>query len=263
MKLFKIQSQKEIDLLTFRCVSNYHGLSDGQMHNQLKSKSKHPLIKCGNFRSNFPCIALFRSNFLLYMFVAASRSFSSCFSKSWSASKQIQAMSTNLMAPRGGESTGLALPVYAMSSVLVFVMWTLVTAVPCQERAGLGTHFQLPRHLVWAQPIIGLQEKIGDEWKKKEKKGTAGLLAEIQVIEKVAQNLVEFSDGFEFPVGAEKTDEVAAQVAELAEICRKMEVGLGPLQLQVRELFHRMVRSRAEVLDVMEHVGKINTPVPY
>ncbi|KAI3522592.1 hypothetical protein L1887_00500 [Cichorium endivia] len=191
------------------------------------------------------------------------RSFSFCFSKSWSASKQIQAMSSNLVFPRGGEPTGLALPVYVMSSVLVLVMSTLVAAVPCQEKAGLGTHFQLPRHLGWAHPMIALQEKIGEEWKRKEKKGTAGLLAEIQVIEKVAHNLVEFADVFEFPVGVEKEVEVAVQVMELAEICRRMEVGLGPLQLQVRELFHRMVRSRAEVLDVMDQVGKVTTPVLY
>ncbi|KAJ9555307.1 hypothetical protein OSB04_009921 [Centaurea solstitialis] len=193
--------------------------------------------------------------------VGKSRSY--CFLKSWSASKQIQAMSANLVAPRGGEPTGLALPVYIMSSVLVVVMWTLVAAVPCQDRdrAGLGGHLQLPRHVAWAQPLIGLQEKIGEEWKKK---GTsAGLLAEIQVMERVGLGLVEFTDGFEFPVGAEAADEVAAMVGELAEVCRRMEVGLGPLQLQVRELFRRMVRSRAEVLDVMEHVGKITTSVPY
>ncbi|KAF5772466.1 hypothetical protein HanRHA438_Chr13g0588001 [Helianthus annuus] len=195
--------------------------------------------------------------------ISVSRSLSSSFSKSWSASKQLQAMSTNLVAPRGGDPTGLSQPVYLMSSVLVFVMWTLVTAVPCQERVGPGAHFQLPRHLVWTNPMILLQEKIGEEWKKKEKRGTAGLLAEVQVIEKVAQSLVEFAEGFEFPVGVEKADEVTAQVTELSDICRKLEVGLGPLQLQVRELFHRMVRSRAEVLDVMDVVGKINTNIPY
>ncbi|KAI7726175.1 hypothetical protein M8C21_009625, partial [Ambrosia artemisiifolia] len=195
--------------------------------------------------------------------ISVSRSLSSSFSKSWSASKQLQAMSTNLVAPRGGDPTGLSLPVYLMSSVLVFVMWTLVTAVPSQERVGPGTNFQLPRHLVWNNPMIALQEKIAEDWKKKEKRGAAGLLAEVQVMGKVAQNLVEFADGFEFPVGVEKVDEVAAQVTELSDICRELEVGLGPLQLQVRELFHRMVRSRAEVLDVMDIVGKINTNVPY
>lgn len=79
------------------------------------------------------------------------RSISQTFAKSWSASKQIQAISSNLQAPRGGEPTGLALPVYIMSMVLVFVMWALVAAIPCQERAGLGAHFQVsnlgPVHL--------------------------------------------------------------------------------------------------------------------
>ena len=35
---------------------------------------------------------------------------------------------------------------------------------------------------------------------------------------------------FEFPVREEEEEEVAVQVKELAEICRRMEVGLGPLQ---------------------------------
>lgn len=192
--------------------------------------------------------------------VVVSRSLSYSFTRSWSASKQILAMTTNLAAPRSGDS-GPALPVYLMSSILVLVMWTLVAAVPSHER--VGPYFQLPRHLVWTHPMIVLQEKIGDEWKKKEKKGTAGLLAEIQVIEKVAQNLVEFAEGFEFPIGVEKADEVAVQVAELADLCRKLEVGLGPLQLQIREVFHRMVRSRAEVLDVMDVVAKINAHVAF
>lgn len=45
--------------------------------------------------------------------------------------KQIQAMSSNLAAPRGGESTSLAMPVYIVSTVLVFVMGALVEAIPC------------------------------------------------------------------------------------------------------------------------------------
>ena len=95
------------------------------------------------------------------------RSLSMIVARNWSASKQIQAMSSNLVAPRGGEPTGLASPVYVMSSVMVFVMWALVAAVPCQERNGLATHFQIPRQMTWAQSMIGLQEKIGEEWKKK------------------------------------------------------------------------------------------------
>ncbi|KAL0330033.1 UNVERIFIED_CONTAM: protein ROH1 [Sesamum radiatum] len=139
----------------------------------------------------------------------------------------------------------------------------LCPAIPCQERNGLATHFQVPRNLSWAQPIIGLQEKIGEEWKKKEKKGTAGLLDELQRMEKVAHSLVEFADTFVFPMEEEKEAELAAQVAELAEICQKMEEGLGPLQQQVREVFHRIVRSRAEVLDVLDQITKMSAPVPY
>lgn len=191
------------------------------------------------------------------------RSLSWSVAKSWSAAKQIQSMSSNLVAPRGGEHNGLALPVYIQSAVLVFVMWALVAAVPCQERTGLVTHFQVPRNLGWAHPMISLQEKIGEEWKKKEKKGTVGLLEEVQRMEKVALYLVEFADSFQFPLEDEKLEEVAAQVAEMADICGKMEEGLVPLQQQVREVFHRIVRSRVEVLDVLDQSGKMSSPVPY
>lgn len=191
------------------------------------------------------------------------RSFSSSFARSWSASKQIQAMSSNLTAPRGGEPTGLVVPIYLMSSVLVFMMWVMVSAIPCQERTGLGAHLQLSKQFAWAQPMIGLQEKIGEDWKKKEKKGKSGLLDETQRLENLGLSLMEFADGFSFPVEAEKAEEVAAMVAEMAEICERMDAGLGALQMQVRELFNRIVRSRAETLDVLDHVNKVTTPVPY
>lgn len=172
-------------------------------------------------------------------------------------------MSSNLYAPRGGEPTGLVIPLYLMSSVLVFVMWALVAAIPCQERLGLGAHLQLSKQFSWAQPMIGLQEKIGEDWKKKEKKGRSGLLLETQRLEKLALDLVEFADGFKFPLEVEKADEVATMVVEMSEICRIMENELLPLQMQLRELFHRIVRSRAETLDVLDQVNKMTTPVPY
>ncbi|XP_076898698.1 protein ROH1A-like [Bidens hawaiensis] len=185
------------------------------------------------------------------------------FAKSWSASKQIQAMSSNLAAPRGGEPTGLVVPVYLMSSVLVFVMWAMVAAIPCQERTGLGAHLQLSKQFSWAQPMIGLQEKIGEQWKKKEKKGRSGLLDETQRLEKLGQSLVEFSEGFTFPVEAEKAEEVAVMVTEMGEICQRMEDGLVALHMQVRELFNRIVRSRAETLDVLDQLNKMTSQVPY
>ncbi|PHT57680.1 hypothetical protein CQW23_00043 [Capsicum baccatum] len=191
------------------------------------------------------------------------RSMSWSVAKSWSASKQIQAMVSTLVAPRGGEPTGLALPIYAMSTTFVFVMWGLVAAIPCQERTGLLTHFTTPRNLNWGQSMIALQEKVAEEWKKKEKKGTAGVLDELQKMEKVAQNLVDFAENYQYPADEEKTEEVMVHVAEMSEICRRMENGLVPLQQQIREVFHRIVRSRAEVLDVLDQIGKMSTPVPY
>ncbi|PON39910.1 Protein BYPASS-related [Parasponia andersonii] len=180
--------------------------------------------------------------------------------KGWSSAKQLQAMSSNLVAPRGAESSGLAQPVYIMSTVVILVMWALVAAIPCQERTGLLTHFPVPRQFAWAQPMIGLQEKIAEEWKKKEKRGSSGLLDEMQRLEKLGNSLIEFADSFQFPAEPERLEEVAAQVAELAETCRKMEEGLVPLQRQIREVFHKIVRTRTEVLDVLDQAGKLSTP---
>ncbi|KAI3953360.1 hypothetical protein MKX01_042338 [Papaver californicum] len=177
-------------------------------------------------------------------------------SRNWSASKQIQSMSANLVVPRGGESTGLALPVYIMSTVLVFIMWVFVAAIPCQDRTGLSNQFQIPRQLSWTGPIIGLQDRISDEWKKKEKKGSVGLLDEIQRLEKCSQALIELADTVQYPIEAEQMDEIKARTNELSEICRKMEEGLVPLQRQIREVFHRIVRSRAEVLGFVDSTGK-------
>ncbi|XP_027344164.1 uncharacterized protein LOC113856520 [Abrus precatorius] len=188
------------------------------------------------------------------------RSLSWTMARNWSSAKQIHAMSSNLAAPRGAEASGLALPVYIMSTVLVFVMWTLVAAVPCQERNGLATHLAFPRQLGWAQPMIGLQEKIAEEWKKKEKKGSVGLLEEMQRMEKLGQSLVDFAESFQYPAETERLDEVKAQVEELGEICKKMEEGLEPLQQQIREVFHRVVRSRTEFLVVLDQAGKLSTP---
>ncbi|KAG7991273.1 hypothetical protein I3843_02G066700, partial [Carya illinoinensis] len=165
------------------------------------------------------------------------RSLSWNMAKGWSAAKQIQAMSANLVAPRGAKSSGLASPVYIMSTVMLFVMWALVAAIPCQERNGLSTHFPVPRQLGWAQSMVALQEKIAEEWKKKkEKTRLAGLLEETQRLERLGQSLIEFADSFHFPAEAERLEEMASQVAESADTCKKMEEGLVPLQQQIREV---------------------------
>lgn len=107
--------------------------------------------------------------------------------------------------------------------------------------------------IVGYEPCI--QEKIGEEWKKKEKKGKGGLLDEVQKMEKVATSLVEFTEAFKFPVEEEKLKEVEEQVTELSEICKKLEEDLAPLQQQIREVFHRLVRSRGEIMDLVEQAS--------
>ncbi|WOL12725.1 hypothetical protein Cni_G21492 [Canna indica] len=177
------------------------------------------------------------------------RSLSWSVSKSWSAAKQLQAIGSNLGAPRGQE----ALPVYTMSSVLLFVMWALVAAIPCQDR-GLHIHFSIPRNYVWAAPIMSLHETILEESKKKDRKNSIGLLKEIHQTEKCVQNLIELLDSnAQLPMTKEKEAEVREAVKELAQVCDAMKEGLDPLDRQIREIFLRIVRSRAEGLDSSLH----------
>ncbi|KAK1256670.1 hypothetical protein QJS04_geneDACA011559 [Acorus gramineus] len=182
------------------------------------------------------------------------RSVSSGVGRTWSAGKHVQAMSANLYAPRGGIAAVDA-AAYAMSSFMVFVVWALVAAFfPSQDRGPVSLACP-PRHLSWSGPLIGLQEKITDEWRKREKKGSSagqasslGLLVEVQRLEKCARGLVS-SD-------RDRTDEIGAFVDELSEACGGLDEGLLPLQGQVREVFHRIVWCRKELLDCLNQVHR-------
>ncbi|KAF8026455.1 hypothetical protein BT93_F3052 [Corymbia citriodora subsp. variegata] len=176
------------------------------------------------------------------------RSLSWSVSRSWSAVKQIQAIGNNLNAPRGNEITatnGLAVPIFTMGMVLLFVMWALVAAIPCQDR-GLQVHFSVPRHYVWAAPIISLHDRIMEEWKKRERKNACGLMREIYQIEKYSRVMSEMVDSVSFPLTEEKEGEVRQRVQELGQVSEVVNEGLDPLERQVREVFHRIVRSRTE-----------------
>ncbi|XP_074556426.1 protein BYPASS1-LIKE-like [Curcuma longa] len=174
-------------------------------------------------------------------------------SRSWSAARQLQGIGNNLYAPRGNEVSstgGLAVPVYTMSSVLFFVMWSLVAALPCQDR-GLQTHPSVPRSFMWAAPMTSMHEKIFEESKKKERKNTSGLLKEIYQMEKSSRHLTEFLDTVELPLSEEQEVELNQEVQELAEVCNAMKENLDPLERQVREVFLRIVRSRTEILELL------------
>ncbi|KAJ0257338.1 hypothetical protein HA466_0082180 [Hirschfeldia incana] len=179
------------------------------------------------------------------------RSLSWSVSRSWSASKQLQALASNLTTPRQNDvvaSNGLALPVYTMTSVLLFVMWVLVAAIPCQDR-GLQVNFFVPRQFQWAAPVMSLHDKIVEESKRRDRKNCCGLLKEIGRIERSSRVMNELIDSVHFPMSEEKEIEVRQRVEELVEVHEALKNGLDPFERKVREVFHRIVRSRTESLD--------------
>ncbi|KAJ8561448.1 hypothetical protein K7X08_027638 [Anisodus acutangulus] len=179
------------------------------------------------------------------------RSLSWSVSRNWSAAKQLQAIGQNLNAPKSNEiiaTNGLAVAVFTMSYVLYFVMWALVAAIPCQDR-GLQTHFHVTRQFIWAAPLLSLHERILEESRKKVRRNACGLLREISKIEKCAHHMNELTDTIHFPLSEEKEVEVKQRVQELGLVYYSLKDGLGPLERQVREVFHRIVRSRTEGLD--------------
>ncbi|EXC19889.1 hypothetical protein L484_017866 [Morus notabilis] len=179
------------------------------------------------------------------------RSLSWSVSRSWSAARQLQAIATNVAAPRANEvvaTSGLAVAVYAANSVLLFAMWALVAAIPCQDR-GLQVHFSVPRQLPWAGPMMALHEKIMEESKRRDRRNSCGLLKEIHEIEKCSRVMSELCDSVSFPISEEKEKEVRQRVQELSIIVEALRYGLDPLERQVRDVFHRIVRSRTEGLD--------------
>eukprot|EP00262_Sarcandra_glabra_P001631 TRINITY_DN11761_c0_g1_i2.p1 TRINITY_DN11761_c0_g1~~TRINITY_DN11761_c0_g1_i2.p1 ORF type:complete len:361 (-),score=40.52 TRINITY_DN11761_c0_g1_i2:165-1247(-) len=185
------------------------------------------------------------------------RSLSWSVSRSWSAAKQLHAIGNNLAPPRANEvaaTNGLAIPIFAMNSVLLFVMWALVAAIPCQDR-GLQIHFSIPRNFTWAASILSIHDRIVEESKKRDRKNSCGLLKEIHQIEKCIRHMTELTDTIQFPLTEDKESEVREGIRELAMVCDAIKDGLDPLERQVRDVFHRIVRSRTEGLNCL---GKTN-----
>lgn len=74
-------------------------------------------------------------------------------------------------------------------------------------------------------------------------------------MESVGLSLMEFTERFRFPGEEEEEEEVEEKVDEMDEICRRMEVGLEDLQRQVREVFHGLVRSRLEIVSLLDQAS--------
>ncbi|XP_015691830.2 protein ROH1-like [Oryza brachyantha] len=182
------------------------------------------------------------------------RSLSWSVSRTWSATRQLQAIGGGLTVPRAHDITatgGLASAVYTMAALLFVVSWALVAAIPCQDR-GLQAHLTaVPRSFPWAGPVMTLFDRILDESKKKDRKHSCGLLKEIHQIERCSRQLMEATDAAEFPLAEEKDAEVKEAALELVQVCESLKDGLDPLERQVREMFHRVVRTRTEILDYL------------
>lgn len=179
------------------------------------------------------------------------RSLSWSVSRTWSAARQIQAIGSNLVAPKTNEiisTNRLNVAVFTMSHVLLFVMWALVAAIPCQDR-GLQIHLSVTRQFVWADPILSLHERILEESKKRDRRNSCGLLKEIHGIEKCARHMNELTDSVHFPLTEQKEAEVKERVQELVLVHKAIKDGLDPLEREVRQVFHRIVRCRTEGLD--------------
>ncbi|KAK7302471.1 hypothetical protein RJT34_13361 [Clitoria ternatea] len=184
-------------------------------------------------------------------FTGLSRSHSWSVSRSWSAAKQLHTIASNLVPPRGNEivaTNGLAIPFYTMNSVLLFVLWALVAAVPCQDR-GLNIQLSVPRQFSWSTPVTSLHERIMEESKKRERRNSNGLLKEINQVETCAQRMTDLVDSVQFPLTDEQKMEVEQNVKELTLVCEALRNGLDPLERQVREVFRKIMTFRAEGLD--------------
>ncbi|PKA50219.1 hypothetical protein AXF42_Ash017813 [Apostasia shenzhenica] len=186
---------------------------------------------------------------------------SSKISRSWSATKQLQAMATSTAAPRScdsGSAAVLAIAVNTISTMLAFVMWVLVLAFPC----GGGVAGSSPppatavRQIPWTVALAALQDRVVEERRRERGGGgttfaaVAGILTETLAVERVGREVMEaVSNG----------GETIGKAAELAAVSRSLEDGLLPFEMKVRDLFHRVVRSREEVLRRLD-IGSRSPP---
>ncbi|KAL7082425.1 hypothetical protein ACP275_14G097700 [Erythranthe tilingii] len=188
-----------------------------------------------------------------------SRSLSWSVSNSWSASKQLQSIANNLIPPRANEiasTNGIATLVFSMSFILMFVLWVLVAAIPCQDR-GVQVHFVIPRQSTWSTPFFLIQSRVVEESKKRDRRNSSGLLKEIYEIEKCVNKMSDLVDSAQFPISEGAKEEVRESVSELSSVCDVCKSGLDPLERKLRETFRKVMHCRTEGL---EFLGKATEP---
>ncbi|KAD4179379.1 hypothetical protein R6Q59_022939 [Mikania micrantha] len=178
------------------------------------------------------------------------RSLSWSVSNSWSASKQLQSMSNNLVPPRANDISvhfGLANCVFTMGFVLMFVFWNVVAAIPCQDR-GLF-NFSIPRQFLWSTPLFLIHTRVLEESKKRDRKSSPGLLSEIYQMEKSINLVSDLIDSsHQFPLTEEQQKEVKEGIQELSLVCNSFKNGLDTLDRQLRDVFRKIMGCRTEGL---------------
>lgn len=188
-----------------------------------------------------------------------SRSLSWSVSQSWSASKQLQSIASHLVAPRGHEiaaTNGIANLVFTMNFVLLFVLWVLVAAVPCQDRS-LQIHFAIPKHFPWSNDLWLLHDRIMNEAKKPERRNSNGLLKEIYKLEKCFHHLTDLIDSAQLPLTEDLMEEIKTSGEDLSAVCEVLKTGLNPLERLLKAVFRKIMSCRAEGLELL---GSANQP---
>lgn len=188
-----------------------------------------------------------------YRLPGHSRSLSWSVSHSWSATKQLQSIANTVVPPRAHEITetkGLAVPVFTMSFVHMFVLWALVAAIPCQDRS-LQIHFSIPRQFSWSTPFYLIHVRIMDESKKRDRRSSIGLLQEIYQLESSVRRITDIVDSAHFPITEEQKEEAKLAVKEITLVCEACKDGMDPLERQIREVFRKIMSSRIEGLAIL------------
>ncbi|XP_019173527.1 PREDICTED: uncharacterized protein LOC109169103 [Ipomoea nil] len=177
-----------------------------------------------------------------------SRSLSWSVSPSWSASKQLQLIANGLALPNAA-TNGLATLVFTMSHVLLFVLWAVVAAIPCQDR-GLQTNITIPTLFPWSRSLQTLHSRITEESKKRGRSSN-GLLRETHLVEKGVHRLTELIDSPQLPLSEEHKEDMRESVETLSRVSKTYQTELGPLEHQLREVFRKIRSCRAEGLEFL------------
>ncbi|KAK8941772.1 hypothetical protein KSP40_PGU002269 [Platanthera guangdongensis] len=172
-----------------------------------------------------------------------------------SAKRHLQTVTSGLTAPRGGDSASaalLALAVHTITALLHFSLWVMVASFQC----GSGELLPPPRppsvarNMPWAAALDRLHEHIVEEMKRERKEGGyvvfAGMLAETVALGRSGREVLEM---------AKNGDVTEAAIFSLAIASQKLEEGLGPAERKMREVFHRLVMCREEVLRCLSNGG--------